>query len=88
MKVGDRVRVLEHQYHCNQLGTVRSVVIQQQSIGVELDDHPAYGHSLNGKCKPGHGWYFAPSELTLCSPEPTNEFERSLFGYIDQELAR
>lgn len=85
MKVGDRVRVLSHQYH-NQLGTVRSVIINRQSIGVELADRPIYGHSLNGLCKPGYGWYFAPSELVPLSPGPTNGFERSLFDYISTEL--
>lgn len=84
-KVGDRVVRKPDQYLAGLVATVRWQ--QGGELGLEFDEYVG-GHSLDNRCKMGHGWWTAACTVQLVRPPPANEFERALFGYIDQELPR
>ena len=63
-KVGDRVRYISKfdEELFNKVGTVKVLDKVSPSIGVEFDDK-FYGHTCDGTCKEGHGWWLSPNDL-------------------------
>lgn len=40
----------------------------QYTIGVSLDEHSEYGHTMGGLCEEGHGWYFHKDNVKRVGP--------------------
>lgn len=71
-QVGDRVVVVNDQnsalLNIGDVGTICYVRDEYPLIGVE-SDRPSKGHSCNGCCRKGHGWWIPPSHLELIEEE-------------------
>ena len=66
-KVGDRVRVVREGYsHCVKVGMTGLIVVKTgKCFGVRFDNAFADGHSLDGRCKNGHGQWLIGEDLEL-----------------------
>jgi len=71
-KIGDRVKGIGAQSKCyGKLGTIRQI---GGSVGVEFDEN-VDGHTLDGCCKNGHGWWVGSPGLELVTEsKPKEEF--------------
>ena len=68
-KVGDRVRVVrESLSHGAKVGMTGLIVVKTgKCFGVRFDNAFADGHSLDGRCKNGHGQWMLGEDLELIS---------------------
>ena len=82
-QVGDRVRLICSEFSVGmpvgQTGTVREVC--EISIGVESDNH-SNGHSLNGRCQDGYGWWISYANLELIEEESVEDEFVDLDGLL------
>lgn len=68
-KIGDRVRVLYPEWVGDGFpgeelhGTVRTILHDESSVGVELDDVIMGCHNLRHTLRENNGWYFLDEEI-------------------------
>lgn len=67
LKVGNRVRciyVMDTEKSCmlNKVGTIKEIDTDDNTVGMVFDDNVG-GHTLEGKCKDGYGWWMLPKQL-------------------------
>lgn len=88
-QVGDRVRLICSEFSVGmsvgQTGTVREA--DEISIGVESDNH-SNGHSLNGLCQNGHGWWIHSANLELIEEESVEDELADLDGLLYRRKER
>jgi len=71
-KIGDRVQCINKSIPGYlKTGTVRET--GEGNVGVEFDEYMS-GHTLQGQCKDGYGWYIEPKDLDIVlSTKPKEE---------------
>ena len=80
-KIGDRVKCIGIAFKCyGKLGTIRQI---GGSVGVEFDEN-VDGHTLDGCCEDGHGWWVGSPGLELVTE--TKEETVSIRFLTEQEF--
>ena len=82
-QVGDRVRLIRPELSASLLvgetGTVK--VVMGVSVGVESDNY-SHGHSLDGRCQNGYGWWIYDENLELIKEESVEDELVDLDGLL------
>ena len=64
-KVGDKV-VAHSKIFKGCTGTIVRILSEEQPpLGVQFGEYHSHGHTLDGNCPIGYGWYYDKSDLTL-----------------------
>lgn len=85
-QVGDRVVVVNDQNStCLNIGDVGTICYVPDdffmSLGVE-SDRPSQGHSCDGRCREGHGWWIPSSHIELIEEESVEDELVDLDGLL------
>ena len=82
-KIGDRVKCIGIPARgYGKVGTVRQI---KENVGVEFDED-IDGHTLDGCCKDGHGWWVGSSHLELVTESKPKEETVSIRFLREQEF--
>lgn len=76
LKVGDRVEYTEttYPYLTGRRGTIKAINNEYYTnYAVEFDEHFDGGHTCDGRCKIGHGFYVYKKEFKKLPPEDKQE---------------
>ena len=84
LKVGQRVQI--NWYGENKTGTIVDLC-DRCVVGIRLVKKPLAGHSCNGKCEDGCGWYVNPEHITKIFEGPSKKETEEPIEYDYVELS-